>query len=953
MNSQLVAKTLPDYIDGENTVFEMYWEDGSEVSTEEDEDLFLTINAVLQRPKYNADYPGEDAYYIDRTTIPNKLVFDVAPIWDQDFGAKSIGEPTAVEKVIGIGVGNYKRLTIDYDLVNGVRTGPFLILDVEDSTVQSIEDKEYLYVFLDGVLQREGYSYEVAGPNIYFNVPIKKEMKIDMRYLYGRDVGQILNIYDFAPDTYFAKGTLTFQSTSTFWDTFQTYGWMGDKIGGGIHVWQVKPNGTYNVIGKVANLYRNSSTVKFDVIKAQNGYIIDGLDIVFAVEGAYTRTIVLSTSEFSSVSLDLLKDEDGRKLLSDENGIWSGTILRKTYKNPFVSLSNGDKIRVEGEEKFRNIKLLPSTTISKDGRDGEQLSDDIFGAVSIETYNGVTRGEGLSVIANVENGVVTSLTWNQRSFDPLTQPTAYQYFTPPVLEFIPQDGTGGGAKAEVIVSKGQVISVELIDGGSGYTKSPKVVVARRYEILNERDIGVSLINVGINPFVESAGMTATSTIDILGNQVEGVNSFTSILFDSPVASDRVITAEIQLVESPGETLQKAASEYLSTRADNLADVPVIDVFYDATVISAELQDIVSTNSVSTVSRTITTTLENIIPNDAISNVNFFEVGAYLDLDLDPTDVVVYIPDTTKFKTNGYLLIGNEVVRYLRKLADRFLHVSRGENNTTPQFWSAGTFIRQIPDPVSVAFGGVAIVESESQVVTLQGGVGTGIVERRHERQIFTPDVTLEADDTTTEFVIIPPPSGVVDGYVETLFITDPIKTRLSGFVDITDDYGVIQRGGGIIYVSNQVFGTVSEYIGDYTRTNAGPTIGNWYATFDDGEANVSNLTIEQFDTYYPSITLRDFTERSESSYTIAGDYFNLANPSIQNPVAKSSISGNIPTSLTVNTTSVFPDSGYLFTSAGNVIQYTSKTATSFEGCTLYRGLDTITVNHDLVPFAIS
>ena len=65
-----------------------------------------------------------------------------------------------------------------------------------------------MYVFLDGVLQRKGFSYTVAGPNIYFNVPIKKEMKIDIRYLYGRDVGQVLNIYDFAPDTYFSRGTL-------------------------------------------------------------------------------------------------------------------------------------------------------------------------------------------------------------------------------------------------------------------------------------------------------------------------------------------------------------------------------------------------------------------------------------------------------------------------------------------------------------------------------------------------------------------------------------------------------------------------------------------------------------------------------------------------------------------------------------------------------------------------
>ena len=49
--------------------------------------------------------------------------------------------------------------------------------------------------------------------------------------------------------------------------------------------------------------------------------------------------------------------------------------------------------------------------------------------VEIESYTGITRGEGLSVIATIENGSVVSLTWNQRSYEPITQPTAYQYDT--------------------------------------------------------------------------------------------------------------------------------------------------------------------------------------------------------------------------------------------------------------------------------------------------------------------------------------------------------------------------------------------------------------------------------------------------------------------------------------------------------------------------------------------
>ena len=188
----------------------------AEVNTEEDENLFLTLNAVLQRPKFTEGYPLQDSYFIDRTVIPNVIKFDVAPIWDQDLGAKTINEPTAVEKVVGVGVGNYKRLTIDPNLVDDSRTGPFLILDVEDYTVQSIESNTTLYVFIDGILQKETINYDVSGPNIFFKKPILKEMNVDIRYLFGRDVGQVLNIFDFAPDAFFSTGRFVIESNSSY-----------------------------------------------------------------------------------------------------------------------------------------------------------------------------------------------------------------------------------------------------------------------------------------------------------------------------------------------------------------------------------------------------------------------------------------------------------------------------------------------------------------------------------------------------------------------------------------------------------------------------------------------------------------------------------------------------------------------------------------------------------------
>ena len=1027
LNSTEVERTLPDFIDGETKEFEMFWDDGVPVTTEKDENLLITINAVLQETKFNASYPGDDSYYIDRTVVPNKLVFDVAPIWDQYEGAKTLGEPTAVEKVIGIGVGNYKRLTIDKNLINNVRSGPFLILDLEDLTVQNIEENDYLLVFVDGVLQKEGISYTVSGPNIFFTFPVTEQMKVDMRYLYGRDVGQVLNLYDYNVDQYYANSKVVLNTTSGLVD-FESRLWMGNQIGQPIHAYQINANGTYNVIGEISDPRTSGNTLTFDCF-GNKVELDENLPIVFAVKGRYAlNTQVEFTSSGSSITYEL--DEDNNLKLRGIDQNWRGTYWRKTYRNPFIGLSNGSLIRVEGEEEFRKIKELPSVLTAKEQRPGEQLSNSFYGQVSVEPYSGITRGEGLSIVAVIENGSVVRLDWNKRSYDPITQPTAYQYYTPPVINFLSEDGNGGGAKAEVIVSKGQVISVELIDGGSGYTKAPKVIVARRYEVLEDTDIGVSLIDVKLN-LEQSIGLNVISNVSVLGNQVEGINTFTSVLFDSPVDTDRDITAIIQTGElnvvdggadMPIGEQQPEGVKIVYIEPDPVPDPVVIDgtggalrVQDSDTQINVYIEtpyivDIESQSTLTaTATREITQRILKVIENDYISNVNYFASGSFLQAPLSPTDTIIYVADTSKFSSNGYLLVGGEIVRYLRKLDDRFLMVERGLDNTSAQSWNAGTFIRQVPDPVSVASAGITVVESQSQVATINLASGIGSAGTS-QKQVITPpadvktitkqivtelapavqintistiesqvryklqplldvvsaftttasrnivntvqSVQTELDITkaATEVVLTPPPGGVVDGYQESVFIDDPIKTRLNGFVDLLDDYGVVKRDGTIIYVNNSVFGRTTDYIGNYTKTNAGHTISHFEGIFDDGVCGVSGLSIQEIDIYFRSLTLRDFEERGQSSYTLAGDKFNLMPPSIQNPVAISSSTGTIGGPIVVQSTEYFPSTGYLFTSGGTVIQYTGKTATEFTGCTLTSGPNSITNGDELVPF---
>jgi len=61
-----VPISYPDYIDGKNTIFELYYEDGTGVSTDPNENLFIGIGGVIQH---------DSSYSIDRTSVPNKVVF--------------------------------------------------------------------------------------------------------------------------------------------------------------------------------------------------------------------------------------------------------------------------------------------------------------------------------------------------------------------------------------------------------------------------------------------------------------------------------------------------------------------------------------------------------------------------------------------------------------------------------------------------------------------------------------------------------------------------------------------------------------------------------------------------------------------------------------------------------------------------------------------------------------
>ena len=146
----------------------------------------------------------------------------------------------------------------------------------------------------------------------------------------------------------------------------------------------------------------------------------------------------------------------------------------------------------------------------------------------------------------------------------------------------------------------------------------------------------------------------------------------------------------------------------------------------------------------------------------------------------------------------------------------------------------------------------------------------------------------------------------------------------------------------------------------YAKTNVGFTISHRDGIFDDGTANVSGLTIQDFDFYFPAISIRDFAERGDSSFTLDGTKFNLMPPSIQNPVCITTSGVDINGELDVNRTSYFPTTGHIMvklntgTYAGttSVFEYTGITSTSFTGVTKIRGDGFPSTGDEVIPFTI-
>ncbi len=752
-----VDVSYPDYIDGKNKVFELYYEDGTGVSTDPNEDLLIGISGVIQH---------DSAYSIDRTSVPNKVVFTSPPLWGQGPNTKTLQEPLAVDKFFAHSIGNYNRCEINKSSISSGSTGPFLILDTKTKDVISIDDTRFAFVFIDGVLQRDKNSYTINGPAITFSNKIFEKSNVEIIYAYGRDISQSITLYDFERNQYYNKITVKVTGTSGDFNAFEA--WWGKYLEEDMVVYQ-KIGGVKEYIGILKEYVIDGSDDLVLTLAGRNPNT-DNSAIYFSGLKDFSDEISLNGSRTITIS----KDEDDNYKLQRNSSRWLyGTKSADEafyVKKGLANLNKDDLIKISGEDDYRTIKELPQYLSSKTYIPGDDPSNNFFGSVATTNYNGERRGVGLSVTCTISGGKVDSITWDKNE-------SVEGYEDAPILHFIPVNQEGGGARAEVIVAFGKVIDIILTDGGSGYTKVPQVVVARQYEVCKG--------NRKIDPFVELKLNNKISQASPVYIQSEW--SFSKGIGGSGGAGYAIVNSVLAPVSMPSvqdkiTVILDPVTRSASSSASSIGAVKVswptitqnagtnlIKIFKEITHIETGLSVKVIEGSVDIGKTTVyqlgfvdyrhynpswnpspplnlhNMTLRpsflmwenakfmdtgNIVDGSGVSvsaltieemtrwgydledfannassgvsdagyafNVGYPSINYYMgriNQNLVAGDVIVYAASTSDFPATGTLQLGTEQITYTGKLSDRFTGCTRGVNGTVAQAHTAGDYFR--------------------------------------------------------------------------------------------------------------------------------------------------------------------------------------------------------------------------------------------------------------------
>ena len=739
---------IDNQFDGVQFEFNLYWEDGTIVKSDPSENFIVALNGVVQKARSTEEKPFGNSYSIIRSEDPtetDKIRFSKPPIDNEDAYAPPEELPESLknyEKCFIYTVGSYERLTINSTLYEYRFGGPYLLLDELSGSVRKVDDPRYALVFIDGVLQRDTDSYQIVGPNITFTKPLgvsvtpsgeRITQDVNIILMYGRDIAKTLTFYDFERDTYFNTVYLTVSGTGIYdvislliakYSTYNYHLKQGDNVLGEILRYdKVSDDEIVLTLQSPININPEENT-KLTFVRT------DDVTKDTMVLGSYT------------ISHSYKVDDDGLRVLEKNISRWlygseRGTDAWNNKHSLTANLLPGDKILIDGEKEYRTIVSTPTTAKTKSFVNGYYIQNEMYAKVLATNYEGNTEGEGLSITANINAfGAITTLNvsdveFNQRDLQLyfnngiLLQPTAYQYFTTPEVHFIPVDGNGGGAKAEVIAYGGQILDVVLTDGGSGYTQPPQVVVARRYKRIKDPhrkidSLTVLNIQVGIDSVFSMIGNTE---IRIEGGPFSP-QAITTIAtfggFDPELNTDRDITSIVATLAGEERQVRMTDEKFVSEFRVQSPTVVLPPVQYNADrVITQIVGGVVGFESEVSVQSARTDLLTKIVQIKA--NKAFYQdrrdslngIGTFLDAPMSTTDTIAYVPNTRRFPdTPSRLRIGREIIYYTHKEEDRFLGLSRAYQGSPLESHQAGDLVLHYPEFVTLLSGGVNTIISE-------------------------------------------------------------------------------------------------------------------------------------------------------------------------------------------------------------------------------------------------
>ena len=529
-------KNIQEDFDGTKTRFPLYYEDDTAVISDAKENLLVSLDGVIQENKMTPLIPATSSYYIDRTKTPNEIVFIDAPRRLDNVN---------YTRFFGYSIGNYERLYIESDIFDGERNGPFTLRNVLGSQTVTVDNDRTVLVFIEGVLQIRNRAYTITGSNIYFTEAPRPGQIINILYLYGRETEKKLTFYNFENNKFFNRIDLisSVSITNTQLLQYDT-------------VYQGNAFSQWESVGEILNSFASTDSVGNPtlriIFKQQNFKFDITKPIILTSYKNNVSEFVIAPSEITSIT-DYVEDDERNELVFKTKAGWMyGTELSPKYTN---NIDVNDLVKVDGEKDYRRITLIPEVLKKLGHRKNDLIENNHYGQIGVTSYNGLIEGIGLSVLANVKNGAVTSLIWNRRNYDDYArrvlngiiipkivtgrnnlvelnaqnivelrdgtditienanasilqikniniQPSAYGYPEAPQLVFVPQPPrdtygniigpvTGGGASGFVIMNGGEIIDVVLTSAGSDYSAPPKVYITRGYDVYRSKEKVIS------------------------------------------------------------------------------------------------------------------------------------------------------------------------------------------------------------------------------------------------------------------------------------------------------------------------------------------------------------------------------------------------------------------------------------------------------------------------------